>query len=107
MATAILGYDKGPFDIRVAATYRDEFLDEISVAQDAAGNDLDRIVDDHIQIDVSAKYRLTDQFKIFTEFKNINNEPFVATIRPDGFGRLNSQFEEYGWSAKFGVQFTY
>ena len=107
VATAILGYDKGPFDIRVAATYRDEFLDEISVAQDAAGNDLDRIVDDHIQLDVSAKYRLTDQFKIFTEFKNINNEPFVATIRPDGFGRLNSQFEEYGWSAKFGVQFTY
>ena len=107
VVTGILGYDKGPFDIRVAATYRDEFVDELSLAQDVDGSDLDRIVDDHIQIDVSAKYRLTDQFKLFTEFKNVNNEPFVATVRSSEFGRLNSQFEEYGWTAKFGIQFTY
>ena len=107
VVTGILGYDKGPFDIRVAATYRDEFVDELSLTEDVDGSDLDRIVDDHIQIDVSAKYRLTDQFKLFTEFKNINNEPFVATVRSGEFGRLNSQFEEYGWTAKFGIQFTY
>jgi len=107
VVTGILGYDKGPFDIRVAATYRDEFVDELSVASDVDGSDLDRIVDDHIQVDISAKYRLTDQFLLFSEFKNINNEPFVATIRSGQFGRLNSQFEEYGWAAKFGVQFTY
>ena len=102
VATGILGYDKGPFDIRVAATYRDEYLDEIG--SDA---DIDRYVDDHLQIDVSAKYKITDQWKVFTEFKNINDEAFVATIRPAGFSRLNSQYETYGWSAKFGIQFTY
>lgn len=107
--TGILGYDKGPFDIRVAATYRDEYLDVLSVAEDPADSsiELDRIVDDHIQIDVSAKYKLTDQFKLFTEFKNVNNEPFVATVRSSQFGSLNSQYEEYSWTAKFGVQFTY
>lgn len=105
--TGILGYDKGPFDIRVAATYRDEFLDELTVSEDENGADLDRIVNDHIQIDVSAKYKITDQFKLFTEFKNINNEPFLATVRSSQFGQLNSQYEEYSWTAKFGIQFTY
>lgn len=107
VATGILGYEKGPVDIRIAATYRDEFLDELSVTEDALDNPLDRIVDDHLQIDVSAKYRITDQLRAFVEFKNINNEPFVASIRPDGLGRLNAQYEEYGFSAKFGVSFKY
>ncbi|MEM6413508.1 MAG: TonB-dependent receptor [Pseudomonadota bacterium] len=107
VATGILGYEKGPINLRFAATYRDGFLDEISVASDENGDPLDRIVDDHIQLDVSAKYRITDQFRAFVEFKNVNNQPFVASIRSPEFGRLNAQFEEYGWTAKFGLAFTY
>ncbi|MEZ5929530.1 MAG: TonB-dependent receptor [Parvularculaceae bacterium] len=103
VATGILGYEKGPVDLRFAATYRGKYLDEIN----AGGDGVDRIVDDHLQLDVSAKYRVTDQFRLFAEFKNINNEPFVAYIQPAGFDRLNAQYEEYGWSAKFGVSFTY
>ena len=102
VATGILGYEKGPVDLRFALTYRDEYLDVIN----AGGDGLDRFVDSHLQVDVSAKYKFTDQIKAFVEFKNINNEPFVATIRPDGFRRLNSQYEEYGFTAKFGVAFT-
>lgn len=101
VATGIIGYEKGPIDLRFAATYRDEYLDEIG------GGGFDRIVDDHLQFDISAKYRLTDQFRVFAEFKNVNNEPFVALYRLAGAGRLNSQFEEYGWAAKFGVSFKY
>ncbi len=107
VATGILGYEMGPIDLRFAATYRGEFLDEIGVASDENGVDLDRIVDDHFQIDVSAKYKITDQFRAFLEFKNLNNEPFVATIRSPQFGRLNAQYEEYSWTAKFGIAFTY
>ena len=107
VATGILGYEVGPVNLRFAATYRDEFLDEIGVTDDENGDPLDRIVDDHIQLDVSAKYRITEQFQIFAELKNINDEPFVATVRSPQFGRLNAQFEEYSWSAKFGVSFTY
>ena len=103
VATGILGYEKGPIDLRFAATYRDAYLDEIN----AAGGGVDRFVDDHLQIDVSAKYRVTDQFRVFAEFKNINNEPFTAYIQPAGFPKLNAQYEEYGWSAKFGLSFTY
>ena len=107
VATGILGYEKGPLDLRFAVTYRDEYLDEIGVASDLDDTDLDRFVDSHIQFDASAKYRVTDQFRVFAEFKNINNEAFVASIRPSGLGRLNAQFEEYSWTAKFGVAFTY
>ncbi len=107
VATGILGYEKGPIDIRFAATYRDQYLDELSLQEDENGDDIDRIVDDHLQIDISAKYRVTDQFQFFTEFKNVNNEPFAAFVRSPAFGDLNSQYEEYGWSAKFGVSFKY
>jgi TonB-dependent receptor len=110
VATGILGYEMGPIELRFAATYRDEFLDEIGVATEEINGDdvaLDRIVDDHIQLDISAKYRITDQFRAFVEFKNVNDEPFVASIRSSQFGRLNAQFEEYGWTAKFGLAFTY
>lgn len=110
VATGIIGYEMGPVDLRFAATYRGEFLDEIGVASEEIGGediDLDRIVDDHIQLDISAKYRITDQFRAFVEFKNVNNEAFVASIRSQQFGRLNAQFEEYSWTAKFGLAFTY
>lgn len=107
VATGILGYEKGPIDLRFAATYRDEYLDALSVAKDADKNPLDRIVDNHLQLDLSAKYRVTDQLRLFAEMKNINNEPYAAFIRPAGIGKINAQYEEYGWSAKFGVAFKY
>lgn len=107
VVTGIIGYEKGPLNLRFATTYRGDFLDEIGSSEDAAGDPLDRIVDAHVQLDVTGKYQLTDRFQIFAEAKNVNNRPFVATVRPEGFGRLNSQFEEYGWSARFGVQFVY
>ena len=60
-----------------------------------------------MQIDISAKYRVTDQFQFFTEFKNVNNEPFVAFVRSPAFGKLNSQYEEYGWQTQFGFRYTF
>ncbi|WP_375206271.1 TonB-dependent receptor [Hyphococcus sp.] len=107
VTTGIIGYEKGPINLRFAATYRDQYLDELSLQEDENGVDIDRIVDDHLQIDISAKYRVTDQFQFFTEFKNVNNEPFAAFVRSPAYGKLNSQYEEYGWSAKFGVSFNY
>lgn len=103
VVTGTLGYEKGPFDVRFAATYRDSFVDDIN----AGGEGLDRIVEDHLQLDATVKYSVDDHFKIFAEFKNLNDRAFIATIRPEGFGSLNSQYETYGWSAKFGIQYRY
>ncbi len=103
VANFVLGYDKGPIDLRAVATYRDAYLDEINFA----GDGVDRIVEDHFQIDLSAKYKVTDQFKVYLDAKNVTNEPFIASISDGGIDRLNSQFEQYGYSIEFGVTFTY
>jgi TonB-dependent receptor len=97
----VLGYDKGPLDIRLAGTYRDRYLDEI--ADEAA---LDRYVDNHFQLDLSAKYKLTKNIKLFYEWININNAKYYAY---NNFGgqRNPYQFEEYSWTMKGGVRVTF
>lgn len=99
VANFILGYEKGPLDLRVATTYRDEFLDGLN----EGGDGIDRYATEHVSVDVSGRYDFTDQFQGFVEFKNLGDEPFVAVVNQGGRS-LNSQYEEYGWSAIFGVQ---
>lgn len=96
-----LGYENGPFDVRLAGTYRDSFLDEIA---DEA--ELDRIVDDHFQLDLSAKFRVTKEIQLFYEWVNINNAKFFAFNRVGG-QRNNLQFEEYNWTMKFGARINF
>ena len=60
----------------------------------------------HFQLDASAKYRVTDQFQIFAELINITDEPYVAYQRGPISDRL-LQYEEYSFTAKAGVRFTY
>ncbi|MEL7197854.1 MAG: TonB-dependent receptor [Pseudomonadota bacterium] len=100
-ANLSLGYDKGPFDIRLSGTYRDGYLDELS--DDA---DLDRYVDDHFQLDLTAKFRISDSIQIYYEWVNINDAKYFA------FNRLGSrenllQYEEYNWTMKGGVRLTF
>ncbi|MEL7728034.1 TonB-dependent receptor [Citromicrobium bathyomarinum] len=96
-----LGYDKGPLDIRLAGTYRDRYLDEI-----AGEAELDRYVDNHFQLDLSAKYKLTDNIKLFYEWVNINNAKYYAYNNFGGQQNLY-QFEEYSWTMKGGVRVTF
>lgn len=96
-----LGYDKGPFDIRLSGTYRDGYLDELS---DEA--ELDRYVDDHFQLDLSAKFRATDNLQLYYEWVNINDAKYFAFNRLGGRENL-LQYEEYNWTMKFGARYTF
>ena len=97
----VLGYDKGPFDLRLSGTYRDSYLDE---AGDEAAED--RIVDDHFQLDLTAKYRITENIQIFYEWININNAKYFAYNMVGG--RINNyQYEEYNWTMKFGARVNF
>jgi hypothetical protein len=58
-ANLMLGYEKGRISFRIATTYRDACLDELG--DDA---DEDRWVKDHIQLDLSAKVRVTNRFQV-------------------------------------------
>lgn len=94
-----LTYEKGGFFMRLAYTYRDDYLDEVGESPIE-----DRYVKAHGQFDLSASYRINQNFTVFANWINITNEPFEAYWGETG--RL-SQFEEYGWSANVGVKWSY
>jgi TonB-dependent receptor len=94
-----IGYDRGPVDIRFAVSYRDGYLDELG-----GDADEDRLIEDHLQYDVTAKYNLTDSVQIYSEFVNLGDEPYVAyQTGPDGRRHL-LQYEEYSWTGRFGIR---
>ena len=99
---AVLGYEKGGLNLRLAGTYRDGFLDEIN----ADGADFDRIVDDLFQIDFTARYQATDNVQVYFEWININNAEFFAFNRLGGRQNI-LQYEEYNWTMKGGLRLTF
>jgi hypothetical protein len=96
-----LDYESDKLSIRLTAAYRDEYLDELG-----GDPEEDRYVRDHLQVDLTANYDVTDSFKIYSQFINLNDEPFVAFQRGPGRDRL-LQYEEYSWTGRVGVQLTF
>lgn len=94
-----LTYEKERVFLRLAASWRDEYLDEIG-AEPAE----DRYIDEHLQLDLTTSFQVTPQFAVFANWLNITNEPLKASWGETG--RL-SQYEEYGWSANTGIRWSY
>jgi TonB-dependent receptor len=99
---AMIGYEQGRVSLRVAATYRDEYLDALGAD---AGQD--RWVKDHVQLDLSAKFRVTDRVQVFAEFINVNDEPYVAFQHGPGTEDRLLQYEEYSWTGKIGFRASF
>ncbi len=97
----VLGYEKGPISLRAAGTFRDKYLDEV-------GDDFetDRTVNQHFQLDLSAKYKLTDNIRLFADWVNVNNAKYFAYQNLGGVKRA-LQYEEYGSTVKFGARVTF
>lgn len=93
-----LGYDKGPWDLRVSANYRGDYLDGLFEA------DLDRYTDDRLVFEASAKYKINDQFQVYLEGKNLTDAPEYYYFGDDS--RL-SQYDEFGRSVIIGARYTY
>ncbi|MGI9374744.1 MAG: TonB-dependent receptor [Tsuneonella suprasediminis] len=98
---AVIGFDKGPIDLRVAGTYRSKYLDE--VGSEASK---DRWVDNHFQVDISLKYKVTDNIRLFADWVNVNNAKYFAYQNLESRQRL-LQYEEYGPTVKFGARVTF
>lgn len=98
---AMVGYEKGPISVRLSATYRDVYLDELGSEAEK-----DRYVKDHLQFDLSTKYRINKSVQVFADFVNMGDEPYVAYQRGPKGDRL-LQYEEYSWTGKFGVKATF
>lgn len=95
---AALGYEKGPVSLRLAGTYRSKYLDELG---DTAEED--RIIDNHFQLDLSAKFDVTKRVQVFYEWVNINNAKYYAYNNVGARQNL-LQFEQYKWTMKFGAR---
>ncbi len=94
-----VGYDDEKLSLRLAANYKSDYLDEIN----AESPTHDIIVDDHFQLDFSARYFIQDNIQIFFEAININDEPFYSYVSQPS---LNAQFEDYGPTFKLGATIT-
>ena len=93
-----IGYDKGPWDLRVSANFRGNNLDEL------IDEDLDRTIDDRTLIEASAKYNISDNLQVYLEGKNLTDEPEYYF-----FGNENRlmQYDEFGTSWIFGARYTF
>ena len=97
----VIGFEKGPFDLRAAGTYRSRYLDEVG-----GGADEDRFVDNHFQIDLSAKFKVNDNLRLFAEWINVNDAKYFAYQNFGGSRRL-LQYEVYGPTVKFGAKLSF
>lgn len=95
---AVLGYEKDAFSTRMTLSYRDDYLDEL-----ASSAEEDRYVKAATRLDVTASYDLNDSTQIFVKLLNLTDEPYVAYQSGPTRDRL-LQYEEYSWSAKFGLK---
>ncbi|WP_084395782.1 TonB-dependent receptor [Henriciella aquimarina] len=93
-----IGYDKGPWDLRVSANYRGDYVDELM------GEDLDRYTDDRLLVEASAKYKVNDNIQLYLEGKNLTDEPEYYYF---GDERRLSQYDEFGTTVVFGARLTY
>ncbi len=98
---AVLGYDKGGFSFRVAGVFRDGYLDLLG-----SDPETDRFVQSHFQLDLSAKYRITQNIQLFAEMVNLNNAKYTAYQKGPVRDRL-LQYEEYKWTGKFGAKVNF
>jgi TonB-dependent receptor len=95
-----LSYEKKGLFVRLALNFRNPRLREDEPIGASAAED--RYVDFHRQLDLTASYKVNRNWEVFGEVLNLTNEPFRVA-----FGEKRTrflQFEEYDWSANFGVR---
>jgi TonB-dependent receptor len=94
-----LYFSFGRFEARLAATYRDAYLEAI-------GGDTteDVYFGDHTQLDFKLSFEASDSLSIFGEVQNINDE-----TRREYQGRSSRMFadEIYSWTALVGATYAF
>ncbi len=98
MANVALSYEKYGFSGRIAMNYHGNFIDEVG----EEGDDSHAYYDDHLQIDLSASYRVLPNLSIFGEVINLTNEPLRYTY---GDTDIPKQQEYYKWWSHFGIKY--
>ncbi len=95
-----IGWENRFLSVRLAATYRDISLQGFEELDDPA---FDVYQDEHTQVDLSAKWNITDQLQLAFTANNLTDEPFYAYF---GSRSYNAQYEEYGRTYALGIKYT-
>tara|TARA_B110000503_G_scaffold141783_1_gene236359 strand:+ start:1625 stop:4171 length:2547 start_codon:yes stop_codon:yes gene_type:complete len=98
-ANLSVGYDRGPWDIRLATNFRSNYLDEVG----GAALD-DRYTDNHMQIDITARYEWSENIMISAEAINLNDRPEYYYF---GDRTRLSQYDEYGTTFGAGLRINF
>ncbi|MBB5212519.1 TonB-dependent receptor [Microbulbifer hydrolyticus] len=97
VANFIVGYERDALSLRLSTAYKGERLLEVDLEDEA----FDLYEDQHMQMDLSARYRFENGVQVFFNGVNLTDEPFYANRR--GF---NGQYEEYGPAYVLGVTYS-
>lgn len=98
-ANLAVGYNKNDWDVRLAANYRSEYLDELG--GDPLG---DRYTSDFMQVDLTAKYMVNDSLMINAFALNLNDRPEFYYF---GNNTRLSQYDEFGTTYGMGVRYQF
>ncbi|WP_413663430.1 TonB-dependent receptor [Microbulbifer sp. CNSA002] len=93
----IVGYERDAFSMRLSAAFRSERLLEVDLENEAN----DRYEEDHLQLDLSARYRFDNGLQLTFTGVNLTDEPYY--VHTSGF---NGQYEEYGPTYAIGLSYS-
>jgi len=106
-ANVSLGYDQGPWDIRLAANYRSDYLDALADGDEDIGEVSEtnsRFVDDYLQIDLTVKHKVNSQLEVKFEAINLaNREEYYYW----GFEDQLSQYDLFGRNYSLGMTYNF
>ncbi|MFT5593410.1 MAG: TonB-dependent receptor [Oceanicoccus sp.] len=93
----ILGYEQGPWMLRLAANYKSEYLLEVN---DINSADHDVYQAEQTQWDFSMSYKVMDNMKVSFDVANLTDEPYYTYVKSE---KYNAQYEEYGTRYRLGL----
>lgn len=96
----MLGYETGPWSLRLAANHKSKYLLEVGDITDP-GQDL--YVDAQTQFDFAARYKINKKMQIAFEALNLSNEHYYVYA---GQRDLNAQHEAYGRAYKLSLKLS-
>lgn len=95
---ASLGYETDDFLLRFALNYRGEQLR--SIGDDPAE---DEFRDAYLSLDATVRYNVSDNFQVFFDAVNINEETEGRFFRGVDNNALYERFEDFGRTFQFGI----
>ncbi|MDJ1482839.1 TonB-dependent receptor [Cytophagaceae bacterium YF14B1] len=98
VGNASVSYQYKGFSARASLNFNGRYL---SATGATTADDI--YVKDRMQLDVTLGYTITKQWRVFTEFMNLTNQPFETYA---GTRNFTTQREFYGWWTRFGIKFN-